>query len=50
MATGDTYQSLGTKLKVASGKPAAENQTGYGSLTWVDIEGIISGEKFTVST
>lgn len=39
MAVGDTYGSLGTKWKVAAGKPATEDQLGYGALTWLEIGG-----------
>lgn len=42
MATGDTYTDLGTKLKIATGKPATEDQVGYGALTWVEIGGVVS--------
>ena len=42
MAVGDTYTNLGTKWKVATGKPATEDQLGYGGLTWTDIEGVVS--------
>lgn len=42
MATGDTYRSLGTTFKVASGKPATEDQLGYGALTWNLVGGLSS--------
>jgi hypothetical protein len=42
MATGDTYGDLGTTLKVASGAPASEDQSGYGLLTWGLIGGVLS--------
>lgn len=42
MATGDTYGSLGTVFKVASGKPATEDQLGYGALTWNTVTGVAS--------
>lgn len=42
MATGDTYTDLGTTFKVASGKPATEDQTGYGALSWGDVGGVVS--------
>lgn len=42
MATGDTYTDLGTVFKMASGKPATEDQTGYGALTWGDVGGVVS--------
>lgn len=42
MATGDTYGSLGTTFKVASGKPATEDQIGYGALTWNTVGGVSS--------
>ncbi len=42
MAVGDTYIELGTKLKIAPGRPATEDQAGYGALTWTEIEGVIS--------
>lgn len=46
MAVGDTYVDLGTALKIAVGKPATEDQTGYGALTWVDVGGVVSiGER-----
>jgi len=42
MATGDTYIELGTVWKVASGKPATEDQAGYGALTWGVVGGVLS--------
>ncbi|WP_299945358.1 hypothetical protein [uncultured Ruegeria sp.] len=42
MAVGDTYVELGTGLKIATGRPATEDQAGYGALVWTDIEGVIS--------
>jgi len=42
MATGDTYAALGTTFKVASGKPASEDQIGYGALTWNTVGGVQS--------
>jgi hypothetical protein len=42
MATGDTYTNLGTTFKVAVGKPATEDQTGYGALTWTEVGGVVS--------
>lgn len=42
MAAGDTYGSLGTKFKIATGKPATEDQTGYGALTWNTVTGVAS--------
>lgn len=42
MATGDTFGSLGTVFKVASGKPATADQTGYGALTWATVGGVAS--------
>ena len=42
MATGDTYSNNGAKLLVAVGRPATENQTGYGALTWVQVDGIVT--------
>ena len=42
MPVGDTYVELGTGLKIATGRPATEDQAGYGALTWTDIEGVLS--------
>lgn len=42
MADGDTFTDLGTAFKAAVGKPATEDQTGYGNLTWIDVEGPVS--------
>lgn len=42
MATGDTYTNLGMAIKVATGKPATEDQVGYGALTWTEVDGILS--------
>lgn len=42
MATGDTYTDLGMTLKIATGKPATEDQAGYGALTWVEWGGVVS--------
>lgn len=42
MAVGDTYGSLGTVWKVATGKPATEDQIGYGALTWNTVGGVAS--------
>ena len=37
MATGDTHQTIYTKLYIASGKPATEDQAGYEALTWTRV-------------
>lgn len=42
MATGDTFGSLGTTFKVATGKPTAETQIAYGALTWNTVGGVAS--------
>lgn len=42
MATGDTYGSLGTTFKVSAAKTTAEDQTGYGLLTWTVVGGVAS--------
>lgn len=42
MATGDTYGELGTVFKVSAAKPATEDQTGYGALTWSTVGGVVS--------
>lgn len=42
MATGDTFTDLGTKFKMASGKPVTEDQTGYGALVWSSVGGVVS--------
>lgn len=43
MATGDTYTDLGTKVKIAAGKPATLDQPGVGALTpWVDWGGVVT--------
>tara|TARA_Y100000310_G_scaffold324866_2_gene387348 strand:- start:13604 stop:14062 length:459 start_codon:yes stop_codon:yes gene_type:complete len=42
MATGDTYTELGMVVKIATGKPASEDQLGYGALTWVEVGGVVT--------
>lgn len=42
MATGDTYGSLGTVLKVSAAKPATMDQTGVDALTFTVVGGVAS--------
>lgn len=42
MADGDTFTELGTKLKLATGRPATHDQAGYGALSFTEIKGVIS--------
>lgn len=41
MADGDTFIEVGTKLKIATGRPATHDQAGYGAMTFTEIEGVI---------
>ncbi|WP_321832617.1 hypothetical protein [Thalassovita sp.] len=42
MADGDTFTELGTKLKIATGRPANHDQAGYGALSFKGVGGVIS--------
>lgn len=42
MSAGDTYTDLGTKLYIASGKPASFDQTGVAALSFTEIGGVVS--------
>lgn len=42
MAVGDTYTDLGLTTKIAVGKPATEDQLGYGALSWIEWGCVVS--------
>lgn len=42
MAAGDTFTSLAGRRYVVVGRPATEDQAGYGALNWVRLQGVVS--------